>query len=212
MEAQRRQRRRGGGDAEGEWNFKLAYMKKIYFIAIILIGVSGLLFASFENKTKSSKPSIAKPLYIEEKKAAMKKWEATPEGIVFKKWEASPEGKKVQVAADKIRKSVKDFSSMEGVVSSLSLPPGSRLGFGIMVRINDEEYILTFGPENISNNKTNTHNEFEQLHNLKVNDKISIKSHHVSKAPKYSYAIIAGDYIERNKKVIYQRIYPKGGC
>jgi hypothetical protein len=184
-------------------------MKKIYFIAIILIGVSGLIFASLENKTESSKPSIAKPLSIEEKKAAMKKWEATPEGKLFREWEASAEGKKVQVAADKIRKSVKDYSSMEGVVSSLTLPPGSRLGFGIMVKIDGEEYILAFGPENTG--KKISH-EFEQLHNLKVDDKISIKSHHVSKAPKYSYAIIAGDYIERNKKVIYQRIYPKGGC
>ena len=73
---------------------------------MLLLGVSGLLFASLENKTENSKPSIAKPLSLEEKKAALKKWETTPEGVLFKKWEASPEGKKVQVAADKIRKSI----------------------------------------------------------------------------------------------------------
>src|SRR5437762_12870446 len=44
---------------------------------------------------------------------------------------------------------------MEAVVTSLSLPPGSR-GFGVMVRINGYDYILSFGRENA--------NEFQQLH------------------------------------------------
>jgi hypothetical protein len=33
---------------------------------------------------------------------------------------------------------------MEAFVTSLSLPPGSRLGFGVMVRINGDDYILKF--------------------------------------------------------------------
>ncbi len=177
-----------------------------------IVVISGVLFAKSEHKTEPTETAKPKIISVAEKKAAMKKWEATPEGILFKKWEASPEGKKVQVAADKIRKSVKDFSIMEGVVTSLTLPTGSRLGFGIMVKINNEEYILAFGPENISKNKTNTNNEFEQLHNLKVNDKISIKSHHVSKAPKYTYPIVAGDYVEHKGKLIYKRIIRKVAC
>ncbi len=184
-------------------------MKKIFFIAILIIVVSGLLFASLENKTENLKSSISKALSIEEKKAAMKKWEATPEGKLFREWEASAEGKKVQASANKIRKSVNDYTIMEGIVSSLSLPPGSRLGFGIMVRINEEDYILAFGPENTGKKISN---EFEQLHSLKIKDKIRIKSHHISKAPKYAYPIVSGDYVERDGEVIYARVYPKGGC
>jgi hypothetical protein len=185
-------------------------MKKIFYIVLLLFAVSGLLFASLENKTENSKTSISKPLSIEEKKAAMKKWEATPEGMLFKKWETSAEGKKVQVSADKIRNAVKEYTIMEAVVTSLSLPQGSKLGFGIMVSINGEDYILAFGTETIS--KTKSTNEFEQLFKLKVKDKITIKSHHVSKAPKYAYPIVSGDYVERDGKVIYERVYPIEGC
>jgi hypothetical protein len=39
-----------------------------------------------------------------------------------------------------------------------------------------------------------------------------IKSHFVSYAPKYAYAIVAGNYVERNKKILYKRIPPKNGC
>ena len=95
---------------------------------------------------------------------------------------------------------------MEGVVTSLSLPPGARLGFGVMVRIDGDEYILAFGPEQ-SDNK-----EFQQLHSLKVNDRIIIKSRGVSHAPKYAYPIVSGDYIERDSKIIYKRVPGKGGC
>jgi hypothetical protein len=55
-------------------------------------------------------------------------------------------------------------------------------------------------------------NEFEQLHKLKVQDKIMIKSRGVSHAPKYAYPIIAGDNIEKNGKLIFKRIPGKGGC
>ena len=96
---------------------------------------------------------------------------------------------------------------MEAVVTSLSLPPGSRLGFGVMVSINGEDYILSFGPE-----KSTRITKFQQLHDLKVNDKIIIRSHWVSHAPKYSYPIISGDYVERDSKIIYKRAPRKGGC
>jgi hypothetical protein len=123
---------------------------------------------------------------------------------MYKKWEASPAGKKVFAAETKIWKHIKDSTNMEGVVTSLSLPPGSRLGFGVMVKINDDDYILAFG--------SGTSNEFQQLHSLKVNDKIIIKSHSVSHAPKYSYPIVSGDYVERDSKIIYKRAPRKGGC
>ena len=86
---------------------------------------------------------------------------------------------------------------MEGVVTSLSLPPGSKLGYGVMVSINGEDFILSFGTEKVD---------------LKENDKITIKSRHVSHAPKYAYPIITGDYIERDNKLLYKRAPQKDGC
>ena len=180
-------------------------MKKlIYALILPLVVVSGLVFANREIKNETSKKSTPKPLSAAERQAEMKKWEATPDGIMYKKWEASPAGKKVYAGEAKIRKSIRDYTNMEGVVTSLSLPPGSRLGFGVMVRINGDDYILSFGPKKSD--------EFQQLHSLKVNDKIIIKSHSVSHAPKYSYPIVSGEYVERESKIIYKRAPRKGGC
>jgi|SRR5580704_8952362 hypothetical protein len=180
-------------------------MKKvIYALILLLVVVSGLVFANREIKNEASKKSTPKPLSAAEMKAELKKWEATPDGIMYTKWEASPAGKKVYAAEANIREHIKDNTNMEGVVTSLSLPPGSRLGFGVMVRINGDDYILGFGSE--------VSNEFDQLHSLKVNDKIIIKSHSVSHAPKYSYPIVSGDYVERDSKIIYKRAPRKGGC
>ena len=98
-------------------------------------------------------------------------------------------------------------TNMEAVVTSLSCPPGSRFGFGVMVRINGYDYILSFGRENS--------NEFQQLHSLKVNDKITIRSYSVfgnSYTPNYSYPIVSGDYVERDGKIIYKRAPRTGGC
>ncbi|MEI7585895.1 hypothetical protein [Runella sp.] len=184
-------------------------MKKIIYALILpLVVVSGLVLANREIKNETSKKSIPKPsggvpLSAAERNAALKKWEATPDGIMFKKWEASPAGKKVYASEAKIRKHISAFTNMEGVVTSLSLPPGSRLGFGVMVRINGDDYIVKFEPEK---------SQLEQLYSLKVNDKIIIKSHSVSHAPKYSYPIVSGDYVERDSKVIFKRVPRKGGC
>ncbi len=186
--------------------------KIIYGLIVTLIVATGLVFANRAINNETSKKLIPKPISADEKKAAMEQWEATPEGIMYKKWELSPAGKKVFAAAAKISKAVNDSSNMEGVVTSLSLPPGSRLGFGLMVRINGDDYILAFGPEKSGKDIPNFKNEFEQLHSLKVNDKIIIRSHSVSHAPKYSYPIVAGDYVERNSKIIYKRAPRIGGC
>ena len=175
-------------------------MKKvIYALMLPLVVVSGLVFANREIKNETTK----KPLSAAERNAELKKWEATPAGIMYKKWEASPAGKKVYAAEAKIRNHIKDYTNIEGVVTSLSLPPGSRLGFGVMVRINGDDYIVKFEPEE---------SQPEQLHSLKVNDRIIIRSHSVSHAPKYSYPIVSCDYVERDSKVIFKRVPRKGGC
>lgn len=179
-------------------------MKKLIFAFMLpLIVVSGLVFANCVIKNETIKTPFPKQLSAAERKAEMKKWEATPAGKKFKEWEVSPRGKKVYAAEAKIRKHIIDYTTMEGVVTSLSLPPGSRLGYGVMVRINGDDYIVTFDTE-----KT----QLEQLRNLKVNDKIIMKSQYVSHAPKYSYPIVGCDYLERGNKVVFKRIPRKGGC
>lgn len=180
-------------------------MKKvIYALILLLVVASGIVLANREFKKETPKKLTTAPLSTAEKNDELKQWEASPEGVKFKNWEASPEGIKVLAGADKISKQVSDSANMEAVVTSLSLPPESRLGFGVMVSINDVDYILSFGPE--------TSNEFQQLHSLKVNDKIIIRSHFVSYAPKYSYPIVRGDYVERDNKIMYKRVPRKGGC
>ncbi|MES2430968.1 MAG: hypothetical protein V4556_08525 [Bacteroidota bacterium] len=179
-------------------------MKKVIYVLILsLVVVSGLVFANHQIKNETSKKSTQKPLTAAEMKTEREKWEASPEGIKFKNWEASPEGQKVLDGAAKIRKHVSAFTNMEAVVTSLTLPPGSRLGFCVMASIDGVEYIVQFHPEK---------SQLEQLQSLKVNDKIIIKSHNVSMAPKYAYPIVSGDYVERDNKIIYKRILRKGGC
>jgi len=180
-------------------------MKKIIFALILpLVVVGGLVFANRERTHEASEKSPSTPLSAAERKAALKKWEATPDGILYKKWEASPAGKKVYASEAKIRKHIKAFTNMEAVVTSLSLPPGSRLGFGLMVRIDGDDYILGYGPEKSD--------ELQQLHSLKVNDKIVIRSHSVLHAPKYAYPIISLNLVERDGKMLYKRVPRKGGC
>ncbi|WP_026710055.1 hypothetical protein [Flavobacterium filum] len=198
-------------------------MKKIISISILtLVIVGGLVFsftqfnndkiASNEIKTETSNKSKQKPLSAEEIKAELKKWEASPDGMAFKKWEASPAGQKVYAAEAKIMPSIKNNTTMEAVVTSLSLPEGSRLGFGVMVQIEGEDYILSFGIEQPGKNSLNLKREFDLLRMLKVNDKISLKSKNVSHAPKYAYPIVSGDYVEREGEVMYKRTPRKGGC
>lgn len=179
-------------------------MKKGMFALILALAVvvSGIVLANHETNDKPAKKPV--PLTAAEKAAAMKTWEATPDGILFNNWKTSPAGNKVLTGANKIRHHINASTQMEAVVTSLSLPPGSRLGFGVMVNINGEEYILSFGPEE--------NNEFSQLKELKVNDKIMIKSHGVSYAPKYAYPIVTGNYVERGGKILYKRAPKKDGC
>ena len=69
--------------------------------------VGGLLFSNYESNSENTLKSTPKTLTAAESKAALKKWEASPDGIHFKNWEASPAGKKVNAGAAKIIKFVK---------------------------------------------------------------------------------------------------------
>lgn len=178
--------------------------KSNYGLILTLVVASGVLLTNCNVKKDSPKADISGQLSATEQNAERKKWEASPDGVQFKKWEASPEGQKVLASAAKISSHVRDSSIMEAVVTSLELPPGSRLGFGVMVRIQDADFILSFGVEN-------TH-EFEALKSLKLNDRIMIKSHFISYAPKYAYPIVNGSYVERDSKILYKRIPRKDGC
>lgn len=180
-------------------------MKKVVYTLIVsLVVVSGIVLADREIKNETPKKLASKPRPAVEKNAVLRKWETTPDGIAFKTWEASREGEKVLASAARMKNRIDTSADMEAVVTSLSLPPGSRLGFGVMIRINEDDYILSFGVENS--------NEFRPLRSLKVNDKITIRSHFVSYAPKYRYPIVAGDYVALDNKKIFQTTPRKGGC
>ncbi|MBG9378084.1 hypothetical protein I5907_17740 [Panacibacter sp. DH6] len=177
--------------------------KTIYALILPLVVVSGLVFANRDSKIDTTQKPAANTLGAAAAKTEREQWEATAEGIKFRTWQASPEGIKVLDGAAKIREQLSSYSNMEAVITSLTLPPGSRLGFGIMASINGTEYILQFDADKP---------QLEQLRTLRVNDKIIIRSHFVSYAPKYAYPIISGDYVEKDNKLIFKRNPRKGGC
>jgi hypothetical protein len=191
-------------------------MKKLMYVLILpLVVVSGLVLANRVNNKETS----PKRLSIADKKAHRddkKKWEASPDGVAYRKWEDSPTGRKVQASVGKIRKNIETFTNMEAVVTSLTIPTanGAPLGLnGVMVRINGEDYILNYVPDRPNCFFSWFNNDFQQLNNLKVNDKIIIRSRNIARAPKYSYLIISAAYIEQDGKTIFKFEPHKGdGC
>ena len=182
-------------------------MKKTVSVLILLLAVvSGLVFANREiqNETKPAQ----KPLSVADRKVNLderKKWEASPDGRKYKEWEVSPEGKKVHASYDKIKKSIKAFTDMEAVVTSLTFQHENGKSSGpkwLLVRINGEEYMMQFIPK-----------EFQQLNSLKVNDKIIVRSRSAGYSHNHPYLIISGDYIARDNKILFKRDFSKNnGC
>ncbi len=182
--------------------------RKVSYALILALAVAGgLVFAN--RKVKSETKPSSKPLSAAEMKARVaedrKKWEASPDGIMYKAWVFSPEGKKVHVSNEKISKHIKDFSNMEALVTSVTFrrpnenPSASKW---LIVRIDGEKYMMQFSVK-----------EFRQLNVLKVNDKIMVRSRYAGYSPNHPYLIIAGDYIEQNNKVLLKRDLSKNnGC
>ena len=173
--------------------------KFVYSLIILPFVVSGILFANRETPTKAN----PKPLSATERQEAKKNWEASPDGFRYKKWQASPAGVKVQASVSKIKKYMRQNAPIEGVVTSLTLPKEAKVGFGLIVRIDGDEFILAFGDESA--------NEFANLRSLKVNDKIMLKSRTISKAPKYTFPIVGAEFVQREQKLLYKYV-SKGGC
>jgi hypothetical protein len=178
--------------------------KNIYLLILLMIVVSGLVFANREIKNET-KPS-PKMLTIAEKNTDLDPreiWEASPDGIRYNQWKNSPEGKKVYASHDKISTYIKAFSNMEAVVTSVSFQrSGKSSGIKwLIVRISGEEYMMQFTPK-----------EFQQLASLKVNDKIILRSRSAGYSPNHPYLIISGDYIARDGKILFKRDLTKGGC
>ncbi|WP_333600368.1 hypothetical protein [Flavobacterium sp.] len=181
--------------------------KTIYGLLLTLVVVSGLVLANREIKNETE-PS-PKPLSIADRKARLidgrKKWEASPDGIKYKEWTVSPEGKKVHANHDKIRKYIKDFTNMEAVVTSVTFQRPNAKTSGpkwLIVRINGEAYMMQFIPK-----------DFESLKNLKVNDKIIIRSRSAGYSPNHPYLILSGDYIAQNNKILFKRDFSQNkGC
>ncbi|RYY17276.1 MAG: hypothetical protein EOO04_25660 [Chitinophagaceae bacterium] len=179
--------------------------KTLYLLILPLVVVGGLAFASREVK-KETKPS-PKPLSVADSMARLderKKWEATPDGLWYKEWEASPAGKKVYASHDKIRNSIKAFSDMEAVVTSVTFRRTGKSASirWLIVRIDGEEYMIQYSPK-----------EFQQLESLKAGEKIILKSRSAGMSPNHPHLIISGDYIERNGEILFKRDLSKiKGC
>jgi hypothetical protein len=174
-------------------------MKKIMYALILALVVSGgLVFANRETKKAPTKKPAQKPLTAAESKAVLKRWQASPDGIKFKQWEVSPAGKKVLASHDKIRKEIKDFSNMEAIITSVTFQRENAASGPkwLIVNISGEEYMMQFSPK-----------EFEKLSNLKVDDKIIVRSHSAGHSPNHPYLIVSGDYIEQNGKVLFKRVF-----
>ncbi len=172
--------------------------KTIYVLILLLVVVSGIVFANREIKNET-KPT-PKPLSIDDRKTNLdnrRKWEASPDGLKYKEWEVSSEGKKVHASYDKIKKNVKAFTNMEAVITSLTFNRANGKSSGpkwLIVRINGEEYMMQFIPK-----------DFQQLNSLKVNDKIIVRSRNAGYSPNHPYLIISCDYIAINNKILFKR-------
>ncbi|MDQ7948017.1 MAG: hypothetical protein REI93_04210, partial [Pedobacter sp.] len=78
-------------------------MKKvIYSLVLLLVVAGGLVLANRGTKSETPKKPKPRVLTAAEKQAALKNWEASPDGIKYKQWEASPVGKKVYASEAKI--------------------------------------------------------------------------------------------------------------
>ena len=186
--------------------------KTIYFLILPLVVVCGLVFSfaafAFDSGANREIDNESKPsplsLTIADKKSNLdkrKKWEASPDGIMYKKWEVSPQGKKVHASYDKIKKDIMDFTNMEAVVTSLTFQRENATLSGpkwIIVRIKGEEYMMQFSLKG-----------FEQFNNLKVNDKIIVRSRSAGYSPNHPYLILSGDYISQNNKILFKRDFSK---
>lgn len=182
-------------------------MKKIIIALLLpLVVVSLLSLTNCETK-KEPKPT-PKTLSMADQKNNLekrKKWEASPDGIKFKEWQVSPEGKKIYASYDQIKKSIKAFTTMKAIVTSVTFQRPSTNALGpkwLIVDIKGEKYMMQFVPK-----------EFEQLKSLKVNDTITLKSRSVGFSPNHPYLVLSSDYIVRGNKVLFKRNLSKNnGC
>jgi len=177
--------------------------KKIHLLILLLVVVSGLVFANceFKKETKSLSVADEKTRMMDERK----KWEASPDGIKYKEWENSAEGKKVHASHDKIKKHISTFADMEAVVTSVTFQRENAKSSGpkwIIVKIDGDEYMMQFVPK-----------DFEKLKSLKVNDNIIIRSRSAGYSPNHPYLILSGDYIAHDNKILFKRDFSKNkGC
>jgi len=177
--------------------------KKIHLLILLLVVVSGLVFANceFKKETKSLSVADEKTRMMDERK----KWEASPDGIKYKEWENSAEGKKVHASHDKIKKYISTFADMQAVVTSVTFQRENAKSSGpkwLIVRIDGDEYMMQFVPK-----------DFEKLKSLKVNDDIIIRSRSAGYSPNHPYLILSGDYIAHDNKILFKRDFSKNkGC
>lgn len=187
-------------------------MKKVVYVLVYTsVVATGMVLANRKTQNQmSDKPTAVTA--ANGHRDDLKKWEASPDGVRYKKWEASAEGQKAHASVNKIKKQLTTFTNMYAVVTSVVRPIGSSNGFGLIVKINGDDYMVNFLPEMTDRDLSKLHKDLVQLNSLKINDKIIIKSHSAAYTGKSSRPVLSGDYLERDHKVIFSRDPKKGGC
>ena len=94
---------------------------------------------------------------------------------------------------------------MEAVVTSVTFQRENATPSGpkwLIVSIHGETYMMQFSPK-----------DFQQFHNLKVNDKIIVRSRSAGYSNNHPYLIVSGDYIAQNNEELFKRDFSKNnGC
>jgi hypothetical protein len=175
-------------------------MKKSAYILIFFFALT-LAFLSLISHSPASRNNTAKITSPEEVK---KNWESSPAGIQMAKWKASTEGKKVLASRNAIQQHLTQFSEIEALVEDVEFTRSLNGKSGpkwLIVSINKEKYMMQFNLR-----------EFQKLQNLKVHDKITIKSRNAGFSPNHPYLILSSDYIEYKNTVIFERDINNNGC
>ncbi len=176
-------------------------MKKPAYAILVFFA----LFLGFLFLKSNSFLSQDKETQIKSPEEIKKNWKSSPAGIQMAKWKASSEGKKVLDSRSAIQHHLTQFSEMEALVEDVEFTRNSNGKSGpkwLIVSIHQEKYMMQFNLR-----------EFQKLQNLKVHDKITIKSRSSGFSPNHPYLILSSDYIKHNNTVLFERdLSQKNGC
>ncbi|WP_231459916.1 MULTISPECIES: hypothetical protein [unclassified Pedobacter] len=172
-------------------------MKIINALILALAVISGLALAKGKFTNEGLKAEQRSKNLKHHRSDERKKWEASPDGVAYKNWTLSDAGISVRASHVEIADHIKNFTSMDAVVTAVNYQREHSKLKGpkwLVLKIGESQYMMQFSPS-----------EFLQLNQLRINDKIKVKSRSVGYSPNHLYLILSSDYIEHNNNVIFKR-------